>query len=195
MTSSKTHKSALVLIPPETIWEPIQAIRRKHDRQIRRWMPHITLIYPFRPREEFAKSIPEIAPVCEGIEPFTVELAEVNYFHHGRNHFTLWLAPEPKETLVQLQEAIWHLVPDCNEVRRFTNGFTPHLSVGQVKGRNQLQALREKLQAEWQPLKFVADRVSLIWRADPPDDVFRVDRDIYLGKAPRNPLRGRSHSV
>jgi hypothetical protein len=42
----------LVIIPPEAVWEPIQAIRRRHDRKLRRWMPHITLLYPFRPRSE-----------------------------------------------------------------------------------------------------------------------------------------------
>ena len=35
----KTHKSAVVIIPPEEIWEPIQKIRRLYDRQGHRWMP------------------------------------------------------------------------------------------------------------------------------------------------------------
>ena len=39
----KTHQSAVVLIPPREVWAPIQAIRREHDRHLRRWMPHVTL--------------------------------------------------------------------------------------------------------------------------------------------------------
>lgn len=42
-----THQTAVVVIPPEDVWPSIQAIRREHDRKIRRWMPHITLIEPF----------------------------------------------------------------------------------------------------------------------------------------------------
>lgn len=53
-TSPKTHKTAVVLIPPEECWPPIQAIRQEHDRHVRRWMPHMTMIYPFRPKEQFA---------------------------------------------------------------------------------------------------------------------------------------------
>ena len=51
MTTNKTHTTAVVLIPPEEVWEPIQALRRAHDRNFDRWMPHITLLYPFAERD------------------------------------------------------------------------------------------------------------------------------------------------
>ena len=60
--SQKTHTTAAVLIPPEDVWGPIQAIRREHDRQFRRWMPHITLLYPFRPREQFPQYASAVYP-------------------------------------------------------------------------------------------------------------------------------------
>ena len=47
----KTHHTAVVAMPPPEVWEPIQAIRRQHDRNVHRWMPHITLLYPFMPHE------------------------------------------------------------------------------------------------------------------------------------------------
>jgi 2'-5' RNA ligase superfamily len=53
----KTHQTAVVLIPPEAVWPPIQALRQQYDRHVRRWMPHITLLYPFRPREEFERIV------------------------------------------------------------------------------------------------------------------------------------------
>ena len=51
-----THKTALVVIPPESAWPPIQAIRAEHDRKVGRWMPHITLVYPFLPAGEFERA-------------------------------------------------------------------------------------------------------------------------------------------
>lgn len=39
---AKTHRTAVVAMPPPEVWEPIQAIRRQHDRNVQRWMPHIT---------------------------------------------------------------------------------------------------------------------------------------------------------
>ncbi|MGA1195514.1 MAG: 2'-5' RNA ligase family protein, partial [Candidatus Latescibacterota bacterium] len=46
----KVHQSAVVLSPPQSEWDQIQAIRKKYDRNVRRWMPHITLLYPFYPK-------------------------------------------------------------------------------------------------------------------------------------------------
>ena len=48
--------------PCETVSEPIQAIREKHDRQFRRWMPHLNLLYPFRPQEEFPALTSALVP-------------------------------------------------------------------------------------------------------------------------------------
>ena len=50
---SKVYTTAVVIIPPEKIWETIQKIRRTYDRQFHRWMPHITLLYPFKPQSYF----------------------------------------------------------------------------------------------------------------------------------------------
>jgi hypothetical protein len=68
----KTHHTAVV--PPEGVWEPIQAIRRRHDRQVHRWMPHCNLLYPFRHREEFPAILPALRGACASVAPFTVSL-------------------------------------------------------------------------------------------------------------------------
>jgi len=179
----KTSTTAVVIVPPDGLWEPIQAIRRAHDPQIRRWMPHITMLYPFRPREDFDSIAGLISRASEGIEPFEIRLAEFRFFEHGARSATLWLRPEPEEPLVALQETLWRVVPDCDDVRQFASGFTPHLSVGKAAGRGSAQALQQTLQASWQPLSFRVSQVSLIARNEPPDDVFRVVTAISLGGA------------
>ena len=178
---NKTHNTAVVLIPPDDLWPPIQAIRRKHDRHIRRWMPHITMIYPFRPQEEFGVVAEQFLEVCQQIEPFEVKLAEFRSFHHGRGNYTLWLAPEPAEKVIQLQTALWEVVPDCDDVKKYKSGFTPHLSVGQVRGKTKMEHVQHTLQSQWQPLAFVMQEISLIWRGQPPDDIFRVGQKLQLG--------------
>lgn len=178
--ATKTHTTAVVLIPPERLWEPIQDIRRRRDRQYRRWMPHVTLLYPFRPRERFNEVAGELAQACRAVEPFEVELAEIRYFKR-RGNCVMWLGPEPADALRRLHGALWRVVPDCDELRAFRNGFTPHLSIGQA-GHEQLGELVAALQRDWRPLRFQAPEVSLIYRHQPPDDVFRVDRAIPLGR-------------
>lgn len=177
---AKTFKTAIVIVPPRAVWPPIQAIRRQHDRHFRRWMPHVTLIYPFRPREAFDELVEPLAQACRDIAPFEIELAEFGFFRH-RSSYMLWLASEPCAALDALQTALWHVVPDCDETRRHGAGFTPHLSVGQVQGHDALQALLADLQGTWTRVQFQVSEASLIWRNDPPDDVFRVGRTIPFG--------------
>jgi 2'-5' RNA ligase len=141
----------------------------------------VTLLYPFYPREDFPAAAAALRQALADVRPFKVSLEEFGLFEHGSRSCTLWLAPEPADALVRLHEALWRAAPDCADVRRHLNGFTPHLSVGQAQGVAQARELLGSLRADWRPITFVAREVSLIWRGEPPDDVFRADRSIALG--------------
>ncbi|HXG18302.1 MAG TPA: 2'-5' RNA ligase family protein [Methylomirabilota bacterium] len=180
--SENTYATAVVLIPPLEAWAPIQELRSRHDRHYHRWMPHVTLLYPFRPREEFAARAEQFAAVCADRAPFTITLSRFDFFFHGRESYTLWLAPEPKNAIVQLQAALQRVVPECSDVWRYPGGFTPHLSVGQARGHTAKVNMLAALQRSWQPLSVQMTEISLIWRGEPPDDVFRVGLTIPLGR-------------
>jgi 2'-5' RNA ligase len=175
-----THQSAVVLVPPPDVWEPIQAIRRVHDRQVHRWMPHVTLLYPFVHRAELEQAAPRAKAALAALPPFEVLLARFEVFRHRGGTFTLWLAPEPKEALAAVQEALVRAFPRCDAVSRFAGGFTPHLSVAQARGADDLSALRQELEG-WKPLAFPARHATIIVRDAPPDDVFRTFAEVPLG--------------
>jgi 2'-5' RNA ligase len=138
------------------------------------------MVYPFRPKEEFHDLAADLSSLCREFEPFAIELAQFRFFGHSKKKYTLWLAPEPESQLVDLQSAVRKIVPDCNEVNLFPGGFTPHLSVGQVRGQSKMDKLLQEFQQDWKPLSFVVREISLIWRGDPPDDVFRVAHTVIL---------------
>ncbi len=171
---AKSTTAALVLIPPETVWEPIQKIRTVHDRNIRRWMPHITLLYPFRPRAGFDGDAALVEEVCGKIAPFEVTLGGAAYFPESR---TVWLDPEPAEPILDLQSGLMQAFPDCDDSARYARGFVPHLSVGQSRDG----ALRADVDSSWRPLSFTVDRVSYVWREDAPDAPFKVGREFTFG--------------
>jgi RNA 2',3'-cyclic 3'-phosphodiesterase len=179
--NAKTYTTAVVLIPPETLWPPIQAIRQRHDRNVRRWMPHITLLYPFAPRSSFADAAPLLGEACFSLAPFSVTLARFGSFTHGRRGATLFLVPEPIEPLVALQTQIWERMPAYDDTRRHTHGFTLHLSVGQARSGGEARTLLEALAADWEPIRFTASAVSLIWGGEPPDDTFRLAQTLPFG--------------
>jgi 2'-5' RNA ligase len=177
--AARIFRTAVALVPPETVWEPIQAVRRLHDRQITRWMPHVNLLYPFYPEADWVAALPCLAEACARVAPFALTLARLDFFQHGSGRATLWLAPEPARAVRALQAALQAAAPDCVELSRFPGGFTPHLSVGQFAGPDEVRRAREELQARWQPLSFLVDAVALLGRA--PDTPFEVRRRLPLG--------------
>src|SRR6202043_2332767 len=80
---SKTHQTAVAVVPPQEVWGPIQAIREKHDRQFRRWMPHVNLLYPFYPPERVSEALPRLVEACMKIAPFLLSLNEFRIFQHS----------------------------------------------------------------------------------------------------------------
>ncbi len=177
----KTHKTAIVIIPPEDFWAPIQAIRQQHDRKVARWMPHITLIYPFVERAEFDRVTKDLSATCSKLRPFDLELTGVETFNHGKGYHTVWLRPELETSVLDLHAALWTELSYDEEFEPRLGRFTPHLSVGQVRGFAKMVELVKKLKVDWTPIRFRVAAVHLIWREDRPDDVFRIDRTLQLG--------------
>ena len=178
---SKVFTSAVVIIPPEEKWAPIQKIRERYDRQINRWMPHITLLYPFRPEHLFTKIFDDFTQVCKKITSFNITLKEVKFFTHGRNNHTIWLSPEPFKIIKDLQERLLHVVPDCDDVNSHINGYTPHLSIGQLKAsKDELSKIINQIQENWKPVVFLIDKIAFISREHGKQSKFQVKKEIFL---------------
>ncbi|MFX1276622.1 MAG: 2'-5' RNA ligase family protein [Promethearchaeota archaeon] len=177
---SKVYTSAVVIIPPRSCWEPIQVIRKKYDRQINRWMPHINLLYPFRPKSEFISLESTFSETCTIIEPFELQLNNFKFFHHHHEHYTIWLEPEPISSLKEFQLELLKIVPDCNDVNKHQGGFTPHLSVGQVNGRDTMISLMRELQTSWSSTKFELKKIFFISRKNEKKSKFQVEKTISL---------------
>jgi poly(A) polymerase len=191
LTVPPVHQAAVVLIPPEELWGPIETMRSQHDRNYERWMPHVTLLYPFVPEEHFAEAEPLITEALKELAPFQVTLTGFSHFEH-RGSVTAWLRPEdrPHGALKALQAALEAALPQCDEQgRKSERGFTPHLSVGQLP-RSSPAEIRRTLGAwerDWKPLTFEVREVCLISRRG--DIPFEVRRRVPLGGG-RRPTPG-----
>ena len=176
----KTHYTAVVLIPPEDVWEPIQRIRRIHDPQVRRWMPHLTMLYPFVPESYFPRAVERLADVCRRHAPLTLSLADFRTFEHNPNSATLWLDPEPRRPIIDLHADLEREFPQCAETGAFEAGFVPHLSVGRFPGHDAVTGAVSEFQFAWLPLEFTIGSVALIARSGTPDAPFHLRQALPL---------------
>lgn len=177
---SKIYTSAVVIIPPQEKWASIQEIRKIYDRNIYRWMPHITLIYPFRPKKEYLNLERIYSEKCKNIKQFEISLKKLKYFTHRKEIFTIWLDPESNNSIITLQAKILEITPDCNDVNQFKTGYKPHLSLGQIKGKSKLDKVINKLQKNWKEISFLLDKVHFISREQNKISKFEIIKSISL---------------
>ncbi|MBI2932407.1 MAG: 2'-5' RNA ligase family protein [Planctomycetes bacterium] len=156
----KTYMTAVVAIPPQEIWEPIQAIRRQHDRKVDVWMPHVTLLYPFQPKETFEDAVKALGDL--GVGPFEAALEMFRFFRHRPGTHTIWLDPQPAEPWKRLQAAVQRRFPECDDVSQHSGGFVPHLSVGQAR----VPSVIQDLQQGWRALRWPVKEIALIGREE-----------------------------
>ena len=185
-----TYKTAIALLPPASITPPIEAVRSVHDKNYRRWPPHINLIYPFlaSPLETSDSNAPRLSQAIQerlekatsAIRAFQVSLNAdpPGTFTHSKTSKTVWLGPLPDENVKQLQVALQAEFAECDSDQR---SFTPHLSIGQARTDQVAEQLSKEINngiAGFCQLQSGAPK-SLDWFVD---KVYVIERKGFHGR-------------
>ncbi len=178
----KVPYSAVVLVPPKEIWPPIQRIRREYDPQISRWMPHVTLLYPFVQEEYLKAAADKLRVGCEAVEPFRLTLRKFNHFEPPSGTATMYLEPEPPGKVEELHAELLSVLPWCDDTARFEAGYVPHLSVGTCRVE-EVEQIKTQLQQQWSPIQWDVNKVDLIARPAEVDGSFDVHESLPLGQS------------
>jgi len=170
---NKTVQSAVVIIPPQEIWDQIEAIRKIHDKSYERWMPHINIVYPFVPCEDFEEYAPKVKKAVSTIKPFTIKLRELKYFVHNQSA-TLWLNPETEtKSIHSIQSNLEKEISFCKDLSKLSDtGYNPHLSVGQWVNEVEIKKAQQNFQNDWKEIEFEVSEVYLISRT--ATDPFKI---------------------
>lgn len=199
------YHAALSVIPGAAAWTRLQQFRvETTSRTIRRWPPHINIVYPFlapsRLRTQ-TEALVLLALLLKEVGPFSVRLRQVGTFRHRRST-TVVLFPETcpnaldAKGLARLPESAWTSTAAesnaCSQLRSLALAkldgypatsfrYTPHLTISNssdvVRAEQWRLALAESL--ERNPIYFAVDKVHIITRtaSSPFRNTFEIPLD------------------
>ncbi|MFJ6940675.1 poly(A) polymerase [Streptomyces sp. NPDC101132] len=171
-----TVRTALAWLPPRELWPFVQELRLAHDPAVRRWPPHVNLLFGFVPEHEFERAAGLVAEVAAGTASFPVRLSGVDTFGH-REDATVWLDPaaDGDAPWQALRAALVARFPRC---RGRAGGFTPHLTLGRTEDPQRVAAACAEALADAPSTARVGDLALLSRRGDEP---MRVRATVALG--------------
>lgn len=152
----------------------------------------VTTVLPKDPvPDEMEPAAIYLREALHSVAPFEMRLSRFSYFVHSPRSVTIFLVPECPPTwddtpIQQLYQELQDAIPFCHEQHSEHGGkYTPHLSVGQVKGgkaEKRAQALIAEFEAAFpsaQDMVMRIEGVQLIARKD-FDDPFSVKHQVLF---------------
>ncbi|KAK1254469.1 hypothetical protein MKX08_008464 [Trichoderma sp. CBMAI-0020] len=146
-TFEESHDTALCLIPPPHLWDPVNSLRSLNDEKFTKWPPHVTLVYPFVKPEalsDAAEALSGLDLMPDG-DDISMNLEEAEVFSHRRRS-TVFIRPksgQEQRRLSELRGRIYRFLgwPKGRE-------YQPHLTVAQSEDAHAAwhQFLLEKAQ-------------------------------------------------
>jgi 2'-5' RNA ligase len=158
------YSTALVVIIPVEFHDSINFWRSQYDKAYPRWMPHITLYYPFAPVDQFPDVAGRIQAAVRGFGSFELNFNQVSHFPQ-KNKSTIHLRVENDTKLQELFND--HIKPALPEIKLSHPTFVPHLTLAQTDKRNTNQMVNQ-IQEYFQDknMKMTVNEIYLINRSE-----------------------------
>ncbi len=150
--------TALVIYPPANISAEIDRWRRVYDPNHKIIPPHITLAFPFMPRNLWPENLPKIVDCWKPFNRFGVTLAELKSF--AGEESILWLKPQDDGSLMRIRSAFEKCFPDYFVASEFA--FVPHLTIGFFNSEEALLQAQKLIAQQLRALSFMVDEVLYV---------------------------------
>jgi len=173
-------ESTLAILVPEAEGL-VQSFRDRYDPAAQAGMPaHITLLYPFKSRNEIDGRVLDTLSQCfSRLQPFKFSLRTINQFPGD----TLYLVPEPEDPFRELTLGIWRCYPETPPYRGRYSTVVPHLTVADRMSEQRLAEVAREFEEASQgclPIQGYAAEVTLM---DSRSGRWAINTTFRLGQA------------
>jgi 2'-5' RNA ligase len=167
-----TLSSSLVLLPDEKGWDMVQEVRLSHDRKVRMWPPHITLLRPFVRVEDFPAAAELLDEILNDFPPMKLQF-EMRVIKHHDYCTSLWLVPadESRDKIAELQQSVQAVFPQCKRSKYLLrllnkNRYLPHMTLGQFTTEAEASVLKALYEEKFSTVTFSVNHLFLLSRPD-----------------------------
>ncbi|TLS50464.1 phosphoesterase [Paenibacillus antri] len=152
----------IVIFPPKDVQDAANSYRKRFDPHYSLIQPHLTI----RESESWdpptlANAVERLSDVAAKLPPVEVKLNRFSTFYPVSN--VVYMALENPKPLERLHEAV------CDgplAVRERKYSFTPHLTVAQGVGGDEMHDIYSSLRPIPLAFSFVVDRLHLLYQTD-----------------------------
>jgi len=173
-------RSAIIIKPPDELIAQIQEIRKQHDKDYKRWMPHIKLVYPFVDEKEFLSIKSKIVEAVSFVPPFEITMNKFSSVIRGQGAHIV-LKTQPVQAVRDLQQAFKNVFSGVNLSSR---DIHPHLTVAQTQ-KDKVPAFIQQITKGYNAIKWEVNEVCIVSRE--LDGDFTVKHVIKLSGVPKPP--------
>lgn len=133
-------KRCIMIFPEFINIAKIEEIRWKYDPLAKHVRPHITLVFPFQSEIEEYDLKRHIEKVTSDLQPFKLKLRGITGHINNFGNYLFLNLQEGEKEIVQLHKRLYAgILEGFNNGYLKENGYTPHLTVGNLKDKFQFE--------------------------------------------------------
>lgn len=187
---SADSQCVINIVPPRNVWAQLQSIRTKYIYDARCAI-HISFIDPFVLSSHYEEAAKLLQKELADFPPFTIKMNKLDFFAHGKNSYTLYIAPEcdPPTLINDLMGKCLNVFPQCDDtIKRGGGKLVPHFSLAKFKSKNELEKVMLELSSQLKPIEFTLQELYFLKRDG--SNPFEVMNVVPLGNKECVPYYG-----
>jgi hypothetical protein len=157
----RTDGDSGLLVPIPEAEPVIGALRMRHDATAARGVPaHVTVLFPFVPREEIRDAVRSaVGDLIAGMPAFDYRFSRVDRFGDSNVH----LVPEPAEAFLELMQHIHRRWPEHPPYGGVIETVIPHLTVGDRLAPGEADVVARQAEAALLQHGPITGRADAVW--------------------------------